>query len=411
MSGTVVNLGAALGLADWTTQLLPASFRGVPFYVRSHEQEAGRRIIESEYPLRDTPSTEDLGRKIEHYQFDAYVLGQDYFAQASALYQACVLQNTTGTLVHPYLGNITARCEGFRRRETDKEGAIARIDLRFIEGGNQASPIALVDTSSASLGWVSGVFSALVKLYSLAVVVANHPGFLLGYLTTQLESAAGTMLGLPGGTLAGFANMVAGITAAPTDTTATPTAITAALAAYADGVAQAPPGTYPNGADLSFGLAGLATFGSTYPAVPLTTPDRIQEAANQTAMVLTVQAGATAALAQVYAQTDFVSANAATTAAAQLTNLIDTLATQAADAGYSDLYAQMIGLYAAVAADMNARAQQLPLLAPYATPDTLPSLVLAQLLYQDPSRAAELESLNDAADPSFMPMQGVALSS
>ena len=409
MSATLFNLGGLLGVTTWVQQLKPASFRGVPFFVRGHEQDAGRRVVGDEYPLRDVSDSEDMGRQQEHYQVDAYVLGNDYLAQASALYSACVLSSDFASLVHPYLGQITCRCVKFRRSEKASEGGIARFHLTFLEAGGQPSPLASVDTASSSLGFVTALLQSAAELYSLAVVVANHPGFLLGFLGAELEIVGNGVLGLPGGTLQGFAALAAAVFATPSDMDATPAAITAAFSTYADGVAQAPDGTYPNGNDPSFGLTGYATFGSDWPAVPQTTPDRIQQATNQATVILVTQACAAAATAQVYAQTTFVSSNAATAARNQLTDWLDCLAVSAADAGWTDLYSSLTDLYAAVVADMTARAQQLPSLVPYETNGPMPSLTLAQLLYQDPTRACQLVELNDAEHPGFMPPTGVAL--
>ena len=48
--------------------LRPASFRGVAFEVESHSESGGRRIELHEYPLRDTPYAEDLGKKAGKWQ-------------------------------------------------------------------------------------------------------------------------------------------------------------------------------------------------------------------------------------------------------------------------------------------------------------------------------------------------------
>ena len=408
MSGTLFDLGSLLGFNDWKSQLKPASFRGVPFYVDGHDQEAGRRIVASEFPFEDQPDTEDLGRRQERYTLEAYVIGDDYFAQASALYKACVLDPNMGDLIHPYLGTIQVRCMNFRRRENKREGRIARVSLTFIEAGASSTPLALVDTASSVLGWVAGALQIAKRLYALAVIVQNHPGFLLGFVTSIVGDLANGMLGLPAGTLQGFAGFVSGIGQNVSDPVATGTAIAGAFAAYADGVA-ANTATFPSEADPSYGLTKFAAFGAIYPAVPLTTPDRIQQAANQTAAVLFVQTCAALATARLYAQTPWNSSTAALAARDQLTGWLDTLATSAADAGFADLYVALSATLTAVTADMTSRAQQLPALGTYRTPDTMPSLVLAWQLYQDPTRATELAALNDAPHPGFMPIAGLAL--
>ena len=49
----------------WRDRLLDASFRGAAFRVESHSAEAaGRRAAVHQYPGRDTPYAEDLGRRV-----------------------------------------------------------------------------------------------------------------------------------------------------------------------------------------------------------------------------------------------------------------------------------------------------------------------------------------------------------
>ena len=66
-------------------------------------------------------------------------------------------------------------------------------------------------------------------------------------------------------------------------------------------------------------------------------------------------------------------------------------------------------LAAQVAADLLARALQLPSITTYTTVNMGPACVLAQTLYQDATRATQLALLNDAVHPGFMPAAGVAL--
>ncbi|HCS4673821.1 TPA: DNA circularization N-terminal domain-containing protein, partial [Escherichia coli] len=46
----------------WKDRLQDASFRGVPFKVEEESAGAGRRVETHEYPNRDKPYTEDLGK-------------------------------------------------------------------------------------------------------------------------------------------------------------------------------------------------------------------------------------------------------------------------------------------------------------------------------------------------------------
>jgi hypothetical protein len=231
------------------------------------------------------------------------------------------------------------------------------------------------------------------------------------------------MLALPAATIAGLAADIAAVAATAEDLVATAAAVIAVTAAMAENViAAAPTPSTPDdpvagqplmlapGADLSGGLAGLSSWGSTLPAVGGTGPQATAQAVQQAAVVSLVQGCAVAALAQVYASIDWPTSNAATAARAQLLSLLDAQVAAAAAAGQDQLYLAWQGMLTLSISHMIQTAQDLPSLVTYTVGDSLPSVVLAQLLYGDASRAPELEALNDAADPLFMLPTGLALS-
>jgi prophage DNA circulation protein len=53
----------------WRDVLLsqPASFRGVIFHVETGGKSSGRRTVTHEYPKRDDPYAEDMGRVARHF--------------------------------------------------------------------------------------------------------------------------------------------------------------------------------------------------------------------------------------------------------------------------------------------------------------------------------------------------------
>ena len=66
-------------MAKTWENLRPASFRGVAFEVGSHSESGGRRVELHEYPLRDAPYAEDLGKKIVNGM--SMLFYQAYFAE------------------------------------------------------------------------------------------------------------------------------------------------------------------------------------------------------------------------------------------------------------------------------------------------------------------------------------------
>ena len=156
------------------------------------------------------------------------------------------------------------------------------------------------------------------------------------------------------------------------------------------------------------GLAGLATWGNSYPPpVPANTFESQQLQVVQSL----VQGAAVAATLAVYTQINGPNSQAAAAARSQVVSLIDTQLALTATLGQDDLYRawQVIEGYAIQ--DLIQRAQALPSLVPFALQASRPSLVLAWRWYQDAGRSDGLEDLNDAGDPMFMPYSGVRLSS
>jgi prophage DNA circulation protein len=123
-----------------------ASFRGVPFQTVDAEARVGRRNVTHEYPQRDDPYAEDLGRRARQYVVEAYVLGDDYLAQRDALIDA-IEQAGPGELVHPRWGTLqVVVLESVSIKESTREGGIARFSITFGEAGQNTFPKATTDT-------------------------------------------------------------------------------------------------------------------------------------------------------------------------------------------------------------------------------------------------------------------------
>ena len=459
MSQSLGALGPALAALSAAVgsrlRLQPASFRGVPFLVDVDEGTAGRRLVIHEFPLRDSAYLEDLGRLPRTFRLTAFVIdplpgtlinyltatGGDFIDQRDALLDAIDGDNTAATLMHPTMGAISCRASTVRWREHLVEGyGACEFLIEFVRDDGAAALSSASDTISALLGGVASILPLISAAYETVVLAVVSPAALLGQI-------AGAMLGLPPSTIATLAGAIAAIYANPTDLVATAAAVQAVtqgmaanvLAAQAaalggtgsaagtgsiggtaagaqaatvtvdDPVAGTPFYAAPP-ADPSGGLTTLAAWGGTLPPIAGTTAQAALQAAQQAAVVALIQGNAVAALAQVYAQSAWPSANAAADARTQLLGLLDAQTEAAAASGADDLYRGWRALTALAMRDMIARAQSLPSLSSYATGTPLPAVALAQLLYQDPTRADQLAALNDVPHPLFMPAAGVALS-
>ena len=94
----------------WRNNLRPAKLGKASFQVDSADGQFVRNVQVHEYPLRDKPYVEDLGRKARRITLECYVLADiankyDYMPERDALI-AELESAGTKTLVHPYLGAL-----------------------------------------------------------------------------------------------------------------------------------------------------------------------------------------------------------------------------------------------------------------------------------------------------------------
>lgn len=172
-------------MSDWASRLRQASFRGVPFGVLDDAGVVGRRVAVHEYPGRDQPFAEDMGRAARRFSVRGFLVetsavygGGDVLAQRRAMEVAAEAAGP-GTLVHPTKGRVFVQlltCEIVERLE---EGGSFELRFEFIEAGERAFP---------------------------ALSVAS--GGLVGKLVGAVQAAAGGSLSGPAATLLGATGLL-----------------------------------------------------------------------------------------------------------------------------------------------------------------------------------------------------------
>src|SRR6185437_9361631 len=123
---------------SWRDNLRPGSFRGVAFLIDTGvSTQIGRRGQLHEYPLRDLPWAEDLGRRARRFAVNCLVIGSDYMTARDQLIAALEARGP-GTLVHPYYGTMRVSVvDAVEVREDTKDGGVARFRIPFAEAGDK----------------------------------------------------------------------------------------------------------------------------------------------------------------------------------------------------------------------------------------------------------------------------------
>ncbi|MFP3944633.1 MAG: DNA circularization protein [Alphaproteobacteria bacterium] len=384
----------------WRDQLRPASFRGAAFFVQSHQAEAaGRRVQVHEYPLRDRPFAEDLGRQTRSFTFEAYVLGADYMAARDALIGACNRAGS-GRLVHPYLGERTVACTGCRVTESTAEGRMARLSLEFVEAGENTFPRGVPDTAS-QLGTQADTASAAAKesfegrfsTAGWADFVADAAEALVKLLSEDLIRAAGGTAG------SGFSQAVKALSenarALGFDPAALAGEVQSAIAGLAAGSDSARRKTRR--------LLALPGFAETIGEPAGTTPSAKQIAANQAALISLTRRSAQAEAAALLDDADIGARQDLIELRDAFNGQFDAEEEAASERGDDDAFEAAGGLRKAVMDEIARRIPFTPRLVDLTLPASEPALVTAYRLYDDIGREGEILARNHIRHPLFVP--------
>jgi prophage DNA circulation protein len=142
----------------WRDALLPASFRGALFHVEAGAKESGRRIVIHQYPKKDTPYAEDMGRRVRTFTVRGYCItfpvetgvpnySRDYRTARDALIGALESSAGPGVLQLPTIEPIMVVNPQYRWSEEEKLGGYCVFDMTFVEFG---SPPSAPEVSSVS---------------------------------------------------------------------------------------------------------------------------------------------------------------------------------------------------------------------------------------------------------------------
>lgn len=448
------RLGGSIG--SYFEQLRPASFRGMQFVSLGADGTFGRRNALHEYPKRDKPWSEDMGRAARRFQVTGYLVGDDVIQKRDVMIKLCETEDT-GELVHPTYGRRTVSLMDFRVIERWDKARYFELQFDFVESGERVFPTAANATTSLIASAVDALgLSAAADFSSRALNTLSYGASVVGMavntalawytnaknlvgdarnlvrLAFNLPGAFGRFSGsatvptfskYPGAprtssltvddlieqaTQARTAVSVAAGTLA-TAAAALGTNSTAAFATAAQGVASAVLAAAPAPADAIRLLTSLATF---QPSAPTTTSViGVGMATMQSACGDLFRRAAIGSAALAASQYQPTSADDAAAMRDALAALIDSEIEVAGNQGEDETYGALRSLRAAVVQDLNKRGAGLASIKTFSMKAGLPALVLAHRLYRDAGRADELVAQVDPIHPAFMPLAFRALSS
>lgn len=381
-------------------QLRPASFRGVPFSVDAGGVEVGRRVQVHEYPQRDKPYVEDLGRATRAFTVRALIVGDDYIQRANKLLEA-LEQPGAGLLVHPWLGQMQATLSRPARAEFDRQRlGVATLDLEFVESGDLAFPSVQASTQAATRLSADAVVKASVAQASRRFNVVGVSDFVQAAAESHLQGLSGSLAAaLPDLPALGDVRKFAQAAGEWVELVRNPAALAASIAealSVADYIQRA--------ADLRAVLGGLLVLArsnplASPPAPSVSTLSRLQAWRNQVAVnglarqVVLAQAIGASSLVPAEVHDDVISLRN------QIVAAIDEETLAASDESYQALVAARLAVWR----DLTDRARGAGRLRTVRPPVPVPALVLSHRLYASAGRADEIVARNRVRHPGFVP--------
>lgn len=389
-------------------ELRPASFRGVPFWVDDSALNSGKRAQVHEYAERDDWFVEELGAKAETFPVTAHLIGDDVFQQRDALIAALKLPGP-GTLVLPVDGEIEAHCLDFRAHDSiTSEGRISRLNLTFVRAGKNQFPEPTVDTREIVLDQGdTGVEALRERFFDLFDMPALNPTFVV---TAAVEMVTAAVDAIDDAIRRADADTDAKDTALRTNATflsdlvtivQTPRTLASNLtASYRSFVDLGQPAR-----TIMSELEDLGAVLDTFSMPSEATVHRRREGVNQRALQDLNRRTAAVEMARAATRVDLVSSADAAAVRDQVDAALDVEILAAGDAGDDQVFAELRELRANSLNDLDTRGARLPAVRTFRVPATLPALVIANQLYDDPTRDSEIIDRNSIRAPGFVRAQ------
>ena len=186
---------------SWRESIQTASFRGVPFGVTRATDDLGRRTVRHDFPQRDDPYVEDMGRAARVISVTGFVLGADYMTRRDEL-QAALDQPGPGILVHPWYGSALVSLTSARMEHSATAGGMSTFTLSFVRVGDaerDERPIARPDPESQARGRADALADRLAALLDAAVRLDGVSSYVADQTRAALMDAldaAGDALGV-----------------------------------------------------------------------------------------------------------------------------------------------------------------------------------------------------------------------
>jgi prophage DNA circulation protein len=397
----------------WRLRAGPGSFRGVAFRAEVVEFGGGRKTVTHEYPLRDDPFVEDLGRRGRSITVEAYVVGDDYIDQRDALLEALEREGP-GRLVLPYndVETLSFMVSNFRASESREEGGFARFLIEFQQTTVDAEfPLDVADLTARIEADAASTLETLQSALLTDFDVADAPAFALSSLSS-IVTAAGESIRTALAPITGAVSTVTGAVDDATQFAADIKRQVDGIILDADALVRDPLLVADRFRDLFEALfespalpernldalLDAYEFSPSIPKPGAGTSTREREGLNYDALTSFIRGSMVVSAARFAPVSTFDTYDSAISTRDRIADLLDDQAEVASDPVYQALADLRASLVKAVPGEQS----DLPRLLEFTPATTLPSLVIAHRLYGNVDKELDLVARNGIRHPAFV---------
>ncbi|AUM68528.1 DNA circularization protein [Pseudomonas fluorescens] len=176
---------------SWRDRLLPASFRGVGFWVDQAKNSVGHKGQLHEYPQRDQPFFEGLGQQAKVHELTAFIVGPDCLEQRDKLIKA--LEQGSGELVHPWLGRLQVKVGECDMTHTRQDGGLVTFALKFYPDQPLQFPSAAINSQKLLLVSADSFLGSAVRRFEDAMTLIKAARIGIADLRNSLKEVYGVI--------------------------------------------------------------------------------------------------------------------------------------------------------------------------------------------------------------------------
>ena len=431
----------------WEDHLHQASFRGIPFAVVAANGSFGRRQAVHEYPYRDTAWIEDVGRSTRKMTLRGFLIqdsakynAPDVIKQRESLIAACETFGS-GTLIHPTLGELTVSIPegGLKINESMNSGRVFEFSLTIIESGlkvfsitgNSAAATLVKDgflktVSTAALTFIAQVKGEMRSATQAIKTIKNVANFwvnMVNSTVSEVTNLGNTLRSTFGSERYGRYNrgntdadnyqsltsqvMAQGVVDRESILDKTNDVRNASsIEGFADAVNVAVVAILNSSGGLEDRVRALENLTALSDSTLYATDADRNVSDSAVILIIVVY---TAAMVSAAVEYNPSSSDEATALQNRVCEALDDALVNVGNRGEDDVYAQLLELRKSFIDAMRIKIGTLASVMQVTVPKTLPSLTLANLLYQDATRSDELIQETNPRHPAFMPTTFTAL--